>query len=208
MSYVTNKIQKENLTRAIKIFTVSMILTSIVTILTYIINPDITEIINNLSNNDLGSLSEIKGLEKVWEYIKNNGFKVPVQMLFLALIPIQYLYLVNLLVTVILSGILFGITLIIDPVFTLQLVLSSLPYLVVEIFGFCLFAALLFKLNQEIRQKIKHIFTKKNEDSSLKNIFMDTLKVYVYLVLPLIIIAAFTETYVADFLLSTLQRLS
>ena len=41
------------------------------------------------------SVDKARGLQKVWEYILNNGFKVPFQMLILTIIPIPFLYYLN-----------------------------------------------------------------------------------------------------------------
>lgn len=125
-------------------------------------------------------------------------------MFILALIPIQFLYFVTIISTVSLPGILFGLILHIDSKNAFELIVSFLPYYTFEIFAFCLFAAILFELNQVVRLKVKSLFKKeKVKVSFLKKLF-ETISIYVILTLPLVVIAAFLETYVADFILSLL----
>ena len=43
-----------------------------------------------MTNGQHGNISKTNGLIKLWQYIINNGFKVPFQMLILSLIPIPF----------------------------------------------------------------------------------------------------------------------
>ena len=65
------------------------------------------EFIKQLGSNSPESVSKSQGLKSLG-FIQNNGFHVPIQMLLLALIPIPFLYTLNLIVSLIIPGILFG----------------------------------------------------------------------------------------------------
>src|SRR5690625_7056628 len=81
-------------------------------------------------------------------------------MFILALIPIQFLYLLNIILTVALPGVLFGIALQANFKKGLAIIISAAPHYVFEVFAFCLFAAVLFKLNRIVRGKIRSVFKK------------------------------------------------
>ena len=78
-------------------------------VLTYIINPNLSDTLNSVSSNVPKSVSQKSGLQLVVAYIFNNGFKVPIGMLILSIIPIRFLYWIQPQTTVILPGILFGV---------------------------------------------------------------------------------------------------
>ncbi|MGG3806008.1 stage II sporulation protein M [Metabacillus fastidiosus] len=193
-----NLVNKIVFKRAINFFLFAVTITIIAAIATYIINPDLKETIRGLGNRTPDQVRESAGLDKVWSYIVNNGLKVPLQMFILALIPIQFLYVINVILTVSLPGILFGIVLQADLNTGLGIIISVVPHYIFEVFAFCLFAAILFELNKAIRIKVKSIFKKEKIGISLNKKFFETIKIYVVLTLPIIIVAAFLETYIAD----------
>ncbi|MED4456338.1 stage II sporulation protein M [Metabacillus fastidiosus] len=202
---MTNVVNKIVFKRAINFFIFAVTITIIAAMVTYIINPDLKETVRGLENSISDQVRESIGLNKVWLYIVNNGFQAPLQMFILALIPIQFLYVTNVILTVSLPGILFGIGLQADLNKGLGIIISSVPHYIFEIFAFCLFAAILFELNKAIRIKIKSIFKKEKEGISLNKKFLETIKIYVVLTLPLMIVAAFLETYIADIILDLFQ---
>ena len=197
-----NVVNKTVFKRAMNFFIFGVALTVIATIITYIINPDPQGIMNGMDNRIPDQVKESTGIEKVWAYIVNNGFMVPLQMFILALIPIQFLYVINIILTVSLPGILFGIGLQANFIKGFELITASIPHYFVEIFAFCLFASILFELNKAIRIKIRNIFKKDAEEISLIKKFLETINVYVFLTLPLMIIAAFLETYIGEMILN------
>jgi len=198
-------INKTTVKRAVKFFLFLTIITVVTTLITYILglNVDITKVIDSIGA--VKEISKVTGIQKVGAFIINNGFKVPLQMLILAIIPIQFLYLLNVFIPSFITGIAFGIILQIDSVKGLQIIISSISYSIIEIFAFCLLAAVLFEVNQIIRIKIKNIFKKTKVKVSLISKFLEALKIYAMLVLPMMIIAAFLETYVADILFNLFQ---
>lgn len=87
--------------RSIKLF---IILTIIVS---FFFHPT-EEVIKQLGNKVPKRVSETNGLIKVWGFIQTNAFYVPLQMFILALIPIPFLYLINLIVSIIIPGVMIG----------------------------------------------------------------------------------------------------
>lgn len=196
-------VKKTTFKRAVKFFLILTTLTMFTALLTYIVglNINITSIIDSLEAVD--EINKLTGMQKVEAYIINNGFKVPLQMLMLAIIPIQFLYLLNVVIPSFIIGIAFGIILQIDSVKGFQIIISSMPYYIVEVFAFCLLAAVLFELNQIVRKIIKAVFIKNRGKVSNISKGLEAIKIYVLLVLPMMIMAAFLETYVADILLNS-----
>lgn len=50
-------------------------------------------------------IKESTGIDKVGAYVVNNGFGVPLQMCIFTLIPLQFLYFVNIISTISLLGV-------------------------------------------------------------------------------------------------------
>lgn len=182
-------------------FLFSVLLAAIVMLVAYIVNPDLEGITNSLESKLPKQIVESNGVEKLWSYIVNNGFKVPLQMLILSLIPIQFLYLANVILTTSIAGFLFGAMLRESLAKGIGLIVSAAPHFIFEIFALCLFAAVLFELNCIVRIKVKNIFRGNRENVSFNKKIIETTKVYVVFFLPLIIVAAVLETYVADIIL-------
>ena len=186
--------------RASKFFLFLTSLSLVIALITYMLSLkiDFIKIFESIGDNE--QLIQLNGIQKVEAYILNNGFKVPLQMLILSTIPIQFLYLLNIIIPSAIIGIAFGIILEVDAVKGMQVLVSSMPYYIVEVFAFCLFAAILYELNQFIRIKIKNIFKKNKVKISFKNRSLEAVKIYVLFILPMMIIAAFLETYLAEIL--------
>lgn len=202
---ITKVVNKATFKRSLIFFLFAATITIIATSMVYLINPDISEIMEGIEGSSPDHIKESKGIDKVWSYFIHNGFAVPFQMFILALIPIQFLYLLNIISTSSLLGILFGIALQVDFKKGVELIVSSLPHSTFEIFAYCLLAAVLFELNQVIRVKFKNIFKKEKEEISLINKIIETVKIHTILSLPLIILAGFLETYIADIIFGLFQ---
>lgn len=175
-----------------------------VAILTFIISlvfyPS-EEIFKDIASKLPSNSAELKGLDKVWMYVVNNGFVVPLQMFILSLIPIPFLYFLNVISTSIITGIIFGFAIHVVPDFGWILVLSSTPQTLIEILAFCFVASGLFSLNRSIISKVSNFFRKeKRYGLSISESMYNLIRVYVFIALPLFIIAAFAETYLTDFI--------
>lgn len=191
-------INKSVFKRAIVFFVIAIIVTILGIVITYMINPDIKGVMESFENKSSDQVKESTGINKVWAYIVNNGFIVPLQMFILASIPIQFIYLVNIISTALLPGILFGIVLHLDFIKGIEMIVSASPHYFTEIFALCLFAAVLFELNRVIRTKIKNVFKKDKDQVFLVKKVWSIIIIYLVLILPMIIAAAFLETYIAD----------
>lgn len=186
-----------NVFKPIKYLSIIMLVVIISAVITYIVNPNFSDTLNSVSSNISKSVSQKSGLNLVVAYIFNNGFKVPMGMLFFSIIPIRFLYWIQPLFTAILPGILFGIAFRYSVAKAFIILISSLPHMLLEIFAFCLWMVALDRFNKWIRYKISR---KKSANTNLLKELKLLLSPYIKYVLPLIVIAAFTETYVADWI--------
>lgn len=190
--------------RAVKIFIVATICLIITTIFCYFVHPSFNELKN--MGNASEKIGNTKGLEKVWKYIVNNGFRVPLQMFILALLPIPYLYLMNLVVTIIMPGIMLGFFLSLDTHKGLIGSIAFIPHYTFEVIGLCILTSALYMLNKAITRRFTNLFRKsKKENYAIKDNLINVIKFYVIIALPLIIIAAFLETYVSNFLFNLMS---
>ncbi len=81
------------------------------------------------------------------------------------------------------------------------MIMSSTPHSVVETIAMCFVLSGLYKLNQSILRKVGNIFRKtKKKEISFKRALIDLFKVYLFIALPLYIIATFLETYFTSFI--------
>jgi len=205
MEAVMFKIHDETYIRRTIKFLVTILIIFLVTFILAIIFSPSTETIKNLSKGIPSNVANAVGLEKVWEYILNNGFKVPFQMLILAIIPIPFLYYLNIISTAIPPAIALGFVINYDIYKGTMVTISSIPHFFVEILAFCFVASGLVKVNQAIIRKITNLFRKnKKENLSLKLSIINLLKIYVFIALPLFVIAAFFENYLSKFIFDLL----
>ncbi|MEX3445966.1 stage II sporulation protein M [Staphylococcus warneri] len=199
------KIHDETYIRRTIKFLVTILIIFLVTFILAIIFSPSTETIKNLSKGIPSNVANAVGLEKVWEYILNNGFKVPFQMLILAIIPIPFLYYLNIISTAIPPAIALGFVINYDIYKGTMVTISSIPHFFVEILAFCFVASGLVKVNQAIIRKITNLFRKnKKENLSLKLSIINLLKIYVFIALLLFVIAAFFENYLSKFIFDLL----
>ncbi|WP_145464415.1 stage II sporulation protein M [Staphylococcus hominis] len=195
------KIKDENyFKRSLKIFIIATSLLLLSFTLSIIFSPSI-ETFKNIPNKVPSSLDNAQGLNKLWQYILNNAIRVPFQMFIFSLIPIPFLYFLNIISTSIITGIAFGFAIHIDLNKGLLMVLSSIPHAIIELLAMCFVISGLYKLNKTIIRKISNLFRKnKKQNFSFKLAFSNLLKIYFLIALPLYILAAFLETYLTDFI--------
>ena len=138
---------------------------------------------------------------ETFKNILNNAIRVPFQMFIFSLIPIPFLYFLNIVSTSIITGIAFGFAIHFDFNKGLLMVLSSIPHAIIETFAMCFVISGLYKLNKTIIRKISNLFRKnKKQNFSFVLAFSNLLKIYFLIALPLYILAAFLETYFTDFI--------
>lgn len=191
--------------RSIKIYLITAIVFILTFILAIIFSPSY-ETFKSLGGSSHKGISEAYGLNKLWQYIINNGFRVPLQMFIISLLPIPFLYYVNLLSTTIMTGIAFGFVVHFDLYKGSTMVISSFPHSIIEILAMCFVISGLYKLNKSIIRKITNIFRNNNKPNlSFKIAITNLLKVYILIALPLYIISAFMETYLTHFIYNLLN---
>lgn len=186
-------------------FILSIGLTLISALITFFVMTNGSQI-NAFINEQLGHQTAPQaGIEKVLAYFINNGLKVPLQMFILALIPIPFLYTLNIVVTEILMGLVIAISLRLDMTLGSQLFLASLPHYLIETLGYCVLAVFLYELNNLIRTKLTALFKRVPSTGSFFQQLVSITKVYLCLFIPLIILAALLETYATNFIFALLN---
>ena len=91
----------------VKIFIVTVFIFLISLTLSAIFSPpkeSVKSIINGLPKN----ITHMKGIQLIWDYIIQNGLKLPLQMFILALIPIPFIYSIILMISSVAFGVIFG----------------------------------------------------------------------------------------------------
>ncbi|MCD8917392.1 stage II sporulation protein M [Staphylococcus gallinarum] len=190
--------------RTLRFLTTTLSIFIITFILAIIFSPS-AETIKNIFNSVPNNVDGAEGLKKVWEYILNNGFKVPFQMLILAIIPIPFLYYLNIISTTILPAIAVGFAINFDKHKGIILSISAIPHFIIEILAFCFVASSLLKVNQSIIRKIANLFRKsKKQKFSIKLAITNLIKIYIFIALPLFIVAAFVENYLSKIIFDLL----
>lgn len=87
--------------------------------------------------------------------------------------------------------------------------IATIPHYTFEIMGFCILTSALYMLNKAITRRFTNLFrTSKKEKYAIKVNLINVIKSYVLIALPLIIIAAFLETYVLNFIFNILSWFS
>lgn len=191
--------------RTLKFFIAMLLIFLISLTLSAIFSPpkeSVKGIIQGLPKN----LSEMTKIELVWDYIKQNALKTPLQILILALIPIPFLYAVGLIVSPVVFGMIFGLLLHWDFNQGMIKTSSALPHLFIEMLAMSFMASGLYMINRSIIRKVTNQFKKDKKDNiSFKLAFINLIKIYILITLPLFIVAAFVEAYVPNFLINLLQ---
>ncbi|WP_419155192.1 stage II sporulation protein M [Weissella minor] len=129
-----------------------------------------------------------------WVYVLNNGFRMPLITIVLALLPIPFLYLLPFIVTSSSLGIVFATPMIPAMDFSWTELLLEFPLNVFpEFFGMLILMTTAFALNGSVRSRVykKKIDTTTTVKQALQNNF----KVWLAYVLPLMIVAASLEAF-------------
>ena len=82
---------------------------------------------------------------------------------------------------------------------------SIYPHYTFEIMGLCILTSALYMLNKAITRRFTNLFRKSKKNYAIKDNLINVIKFYVLIALPLIIIAAFLETYVSNFIFNILS---
>lgn len=187
--------------RAFNFFLFFMAIAVLTGLLVIVINPDLKSLLAGVPTASTEG-KRPTGLMLVLEYVFNNGFKVPLGMAVLSLVPIGYLYLFQPSVTTgLLGGLLMGVALNVHSQVAVSLAVSALPHTVTEMYAYAAWASSLFTLNKWIRDKMR----RKENQQPIIDVLRGLALKYLSVVLPLIIAGAFLETYIADWIMKLIS---
>lgn len=129
-----------------------------------------------------------------WVYVLNNGFRMPLITIVLALLPIPFLYLLPFIVTSSSLGIVFATPMISAMDFSWTELLLEFPLNVFpEFFGMLILMTTAFALNGSVRSRV---YTKKiDTTATVKQALQNSFKVWLAYVLRLMIVAASLEAF-------------
>ena len=185
--------------RTLKFFIVTVLIFLISLTLSAIFSPpkeSVKSIIHGLPKN----ITHMKGIQLIWDYIIQNGLKLPLQMFILALIPIPFIYSIILMISSVAFGVIFGFLLHLELKKGIIMTLSAIPHVCIEILAMSFMASGLYMLNKAIVRKITNKFKKEQEEKiSFKLSFINVLKIYLLRALPLFILASVIEAYFPHF---------
>lgn len=142
--------------RARNTFILAMCIIVITFVMAILFSPSM-ETFKSIAREMPTNSDKIIGLKKVWMYIVNNAFHVPFQMLLLSLIPIPFLYFLNLITTSIITGVVFGFAINVIPDKGLLFVISSVPHMIIEILAISFVASGLYPLNKAIVRIVSNL---------------------------------------------------
>ena len=85
---------------------------------------------------------------------------MPIQMLILSLIPIPFLYTLNLIISIIIPGIIFDFLIDFNTYKELANLIAYIPHYTLGIMSYCIIISGLYMLNKSLTQKISNVFRK------------------------------------------------
>ncbi|OIS30171.1 hypothetical protein RES10_05840 [Staphylococcus cohnii] len=202
MNYIKYKekimlsIEKSFMKRANKFYIFTVGITVAIIFIFYILGLMIDDF-SDFSKASINDEHKFK-LVGLFTYFFNNGFILPFIMLILAIIPIPFLYYLNMLSTVFSLGMLIGIHFAYNFTDGIRLFLGFLPHLLIEIYSSSLMLSILYVINKVIISKLMNLFRKKPiKMKPIYIILIDSIKSYILYYLPIVLLAAIMETYVS-----------
>ena len=156
--------------------------------------PDILEFINWADSKT--SETNKTQIGKFFQYVVNNGIKVPFQMLILSLIPIPFVYYLPVALTAVATGVVLYLPFtpqLQDKMSFFKVFLGVFPHATIELFSFFIVLAVLFEFNKAIRS---HLFKKSNSKFGVVYAFKKIVTVYCFVAFPLLVVAAFIEAFI------------
>ena len=163
-------------------------------VVAWMIKPDIMGIIHWTDKK--GFTTNKTPMEKLLQYIFNNGMKVPFQMFILALIPIPFVYYLPVALTAAITGVIFYLPFapqVQDKVNFLSVFSGVVPHAAIELFAFIVLSAVLHRFNKAIRSLL---FKKVSSDINIGDALKKVAVVYGLVALPLLVLAAFVEAFI------------
>lgn len=195
-------IQREFVYECLKRLRTLIIVMILAGIVTYLINPNIQELIGSVDGAVSSSIDRTTQWNQFVSYITHNGISVPIQMFLFALIPVPFIYWLQPMLTALLPGILFGIVFRYSVTKGWIIVLSALPHAMLELLAYSVMLVVLSNVNRWVRSKM---FKRTGNEETFTYVLKRIVITYLILVIPLIVIAAFCETYVANWIMGMLS---
>lgn len=168
------------------------------TVAIYLFKPSAQTVLSGISAGIPDSFKQAEGGVLVWKYAFHNGLSVPLQMLVLALIPVPFLYLINAAMTALSLGAVFGIITAVNPQHALDVFLAGLPHTFTEFVAFAIVASALQSLNCWMRQLVWH--RNQPRQGNFLALFKPIVLTWLLMALPIFIISAVFQTYLAPYL--------
>lgn len=134
-----------------------------------------------------------------------NNYIVCIQILLISLLPIRYLFSYFLIITNYILGILIYSVYISELSFINTLLFGLFPHYFIECFGFIISCVICSILNVNIIYRINNFLFKKSYENKnnyykMKDLLFLVLKVYMFIILPLILLGSFIEGYISRYL--------
>lgn len=168
--------------------------------LSFLLEPDLMKFLNWADNKGI-ALKKTQ-IEKFINFIINNGLKVPFQMFLLSLIPIPFMYYLPIALTAAATGVVFYLPFspqLEGQMSLFQVFLSIFTHGIFEFFSLFIILAVLYRFNKAIRSRL---FKKVNSEMGVVHAFKKAAAVYCFIALPLLVLAAFIESFITPMITS------
>lgn len=148
-------------------------------------------------------------LEHFLNYLYSYGLQTVIGMLILAILPIPYAFLLNLILFTFTQAFLWGYSFRYDTSYGYQFLACSIVPIMLQILAYAILTSALYPLHQLIKSHWKNLFKKEKVEiakGQMKLIVKDIAKTSIKLYIPLVIIAGITEVFFLNYLFSVLVK--
>lgn len=147
--------------------------------------------------DSLGVGKEVTNIELFFDIVLNNLF-VALIIIFIGFIPIYRLSILYALGSFAAVGVVLGYGSIMEKEVLLSFLVAFLPHAIIEVFPLLISIAIGVNINKSIIQKV---FFKRKDSVPFKKLFVEALKTYLLLIVPLFVLAGLVESYVTTLLI-------
>lgn len=168
--------------------------------LCFVLQPSANDFLSFVGDRNLGVVDIDSKNQDFIRYLINNGFKVPFQMLYLAVIPIPLIYFFPMILTAAVTGVILYLPFTADlqgHLSLLDILIGIIPHMLIEVSGFLIVACGTYHLNRYIRSKL---FKRISSDLKFSDCLLYLFKSYILIALPMFIVAAAIEAYITPLL--------
>ncbi|MFD1472375.1 stage II sporulation protein M [Companilactobacillus mishanensis] len=182
---------------ALKFFAFFVGVSLITFLVLLIVHPSLNSILTDISKSKSGT-EDMTGFALMIEYFVNNAFKVNFQMFYLSLILVPFIYLLPIILTSALTGAVFYFPIVLPKLSFATLAAGFSIHWILELLGYCIFIAALYPFQKILRKQFFNLFKHKASLSALKTPAINLLTVYVFAVVPIMLVAAALEAFVSS----------